>query len=160
MTLTTSLKIHLLGLILVIGIEKSTRFFVQSEKLKGSSCFFGGILVVLLGWPIVGMVIEIYGFVALFGGFFPMAINTLRCLPVTGTILALPGISNVCDSIVGQGQSWWTFENPSQPMRSLCFRTRVSDTQVFYLFNKILKLLHNWICYVLNEYTISSKKLL
>ena len=98
-------KIHLLGLILVIGVEKSTRFFVQSEKLKGSSCFFGGILVVLLGWPIVGMVIEIYGFVALFGGFFPMAINTLRCLPVTGTILALPGISNVCDSIVGQGQS-------------------------------------------------------
>ena len=92
-------------MILVIGVEKSTRFFVQSEKLKGSSCFFGGILVVLLGWPIVGMVIEIYGFVALFGGFFPMAINTLRCLPVTGTILALPGISNVCDSIVGPGQS-------------------------------------------------------
>ena len=92
------------GLILVIGVEKSSKFFVQPERLKGSGCFFGGIIVLLLGWPIVGMVIEIYGFIALFGGFFPMAINTLRCLPVIGTILALPGISNVCDTIVGQQQ--------------------------------------------------------
>ena len=93
-----------LGLILVIGVGKSTSFFVQPEKLKGSGCFFGGILVVLLGWPIIGMAIEIYGFIALFGGFFPMAINVLRVMPVIGTILALPGISNVCDTIVGQGQ--------------------------------------------------------
>ena len=93
------------GLILVIGVGKSTLFFVQPEKLKGSCCFFGGILVVLLGWPVIGMVIEIYGFIALFGGFFPMAINVLRCLPVTGTILSLPGISNVCDTIVNQAET-------------------------------------------------------
>lgn len=87
----------------MIGVEKSTRFFVQPERLKGSCCFFGGILVVLLGWPIIGMAIEIYGFITVFGGFFPMAINVLRCLPVIGNILALPGISNVCDTIVNQG---------------------------------------------------------
>ena len=89
----------------MIGVEKSTRFFVQPDKVKGSSCFFGGILVVLLGWPIVGMILEVYGFIALFGGFFPMAINTLRCLPVIGTILSLPGISSVCDTIVGQSST-------------------------------------------------------
>ena len=61
--------------------------------------------MVLLGWPVIGMVIEIYGFIALFGGFFPMAINVLRCLPVTGTILSLPGISNVCDTIVNQAET-------------------------------------------------------
>ena len=49
------------------------------------------------------MAVEAYGFVALFGGFFPMAINFLRCVPVVGTILALPGISGVCDTIVGEG---------------------------------------------------------
>ena len=48
------------------------------------------------------MIVEAYGFVLLFGGFLPMAINFLRCVPVVGTILALPGISAVCDAIVGQ----------------------------------------------------------
>ena len=88
----------------MIGVGKSTSFFGQPERLRGSVCFFGGIVVVLLGWPIIGMVIEIYGFIALFGGFFPMAINVLRVMPGIGAILALPGISNICDSIVGQGQ--------------------------------------------------------
>ena len=87
----------------MIGIERSTRFFAQPERLKGTSCFFGGIAIVLLGWPVVGMAVEAYGFVALFGGFFPMAINFLRCVPVVGTVLALPGISGVCDTIVGDG---------------------------------------------------------
>ena len=92
------------GLFLVIGVEKSARFFLQAERLKGSLFFFGGVLILLLGWPILGMIIEIYGFVTLFGGFFPMAINFLRCVPVISTILALPGISGVCDSIVNQGE--------------------------------------------------------
>ena len=92
------------GLFLVIGVEKSSRFFLQAERLKGSLFFFGGVLILLLGWPILGMIIEIYGFVTLFGGFFPMAINFLRCVPVVSSILALPGISGVCDSIVSQGE--------------------------------------------------------
>lgn len=100
----TMKRLYFLGLILVIGVGKSTSFFVQPDRLKGSGCFFGGILVLLMGWPIIGMAIEIYGFIALFGGFFPMAINVLRVMPVIGTILALPGISNVCDTIVGQRQ--------------------------------------------------------
>jgi len=47
------------------------------------------------------MVVEIYGFVLLFSGFFPYAINFLRRLPVIGTILNMPGISKVinCDSV-------------------------------------------------------------
>jgi len=89
------------GFILCIGIERTTRFFAQPERLKGTCCFFGGIAVVLLGWPVIGMVVEAYGFVTLFGGFMPMAINFLRCVPVVSTLLALPGISTVCDTIVG-----------------------------------------------------------
>ena len=88
---------------MVIGVEKSSRFFLQAERLKGSLCFFGGVVILLLGWPIIGMIIELYGFVSLFGGFFPMAINFLRCVPVVSNVLALPGISGLCDSIVSQG---------------------------------------------------------
>ena len=33
------------------------------------------------------------------------AINFLRCVPVVSSLLALPGISAVCDGIVQQGQA-------------------------------------------------------
>ena len=63
--------------------------------MKGTTAFFGGIIVVLVGWPISGMIVECYGFVVLFSGFFPVAINFLRRIPVIGQILNLPGISSV-----------------------------------------------------------------
>ncbi len=55
------------GLSLVIGLERTFRFFFQQHKLKGTAAFMGGILVVLVGWPLVGMIIETYGFILLFG---------------------------------------------------------------------------------------------
>ena len=42
-----------------------------------------------------GMLIEAYGFVVLFSGFFPVAVNFLRRIPIIGSILNLPGISTV-----------------------------------------------------------------
>ena len=51
--------------------------------------------MVLLGYPLIGMIIEAYGFIVLFSGFFPVAVNFLRRIPVIGTILNLPGISSV-----------------------------------------------------------------
>lgn len=84
------------GLGCVIGLERTFRFFFQKHKLKASIAFFGGIAVVLLGFPLIGMVIESYGFFLLFSGFFPVAINFLRRVPVLGNILNAPGISKVC----------------------------------------------------------------
>jgi hypothetical protein len=54
------------GLACVIGLERTFRFFFQKHKVKASVAFFGGISVVLLGWPLFGMLIETYGFVLLF----------------------------------------------------------------------------------------------
>merc|ERR1712004_586874 len=67
----------------------------QYHKIKGTSAFFGGILVVLFGYPLIGMIIEAYGFIVLFSGFFPVAVNFLRRIPIIGSILNLPGISSV-----------------------------------------------------------------
>ncbi|XP_045176961.1 vesicle transport protein GOT1B-like isoform X1 [Mercenaria mercenaria] len=87
------------GLAFVIGLERTFRFFFQRHKVKATSFFIGGMFVVLLGWPVIGMVLEIYGFFLLFSGFFPVAINFLRRVPVIGTILYLPGIRSVADRL-------------------------------------------------------------
>lgn len=89
------------GLASVIGLERTFRFFFQKHKAKASIAFFGGITVVLLGWPLVGMLFEMYGFILLFSGFFPVAINFLRRVPVLGTFLNMPGISAIMDRIAG-----------------------------------------------------------
>ena len=74
MMIMKALSVHLIffqilfisGLALVIGLERTFRFFFQKHKVTGSSCFLGGIVVVLFGWPLIGMIIEAYGFILLF----------------------------------------------------------------------------------------------
>ncbi|KAL4225599.1 golgi transport 1B [Mactra antiquata] len=87
------------GLAFVIGLERTFRFFFQRHKMKATGFFMGGIFVVLIGWPVIGMVLEIYGFFLLFSGFFPVAINFLRRVPVIGSLLNLPGIRSVADRL-------------------------------------------------------------
>lgn len=89
------------GLAFVIGLERTFRFFFQRHKLRGSTAFFGGIFIVLFGWPLVGMIIEMYGFIVLFSGFLPVAVNFLRRVPVLGTILNLPILNKIVDRIAG-----------------------------------------------------------
>ncbi|KAI4470548.1 lipase containing protein [Holotrichia oblita] len=89
------------GLACVIGLERTFRFFFQRHKIRASAAFFGGIIIVLLGWPLIGMLLETYGFILLFSGFFPVAINFLRRVPVLGTILNFPGISALMDKLTG-----------------------------------------------------------
>ena len=91
--------LFLSGLACVIGLERTFRFFFQWHKAKGSGAFFGGILIVLLGWPLIGMCVELYGFIVLFSGFFPVAINFLRRIPVIGTVLSMPPIGTYLDKL-------------------------------------------------------------
>ncbi|XP_078585259.1 vesicle transport protein GOT1B-like [Branchiostoma floridae x Branchiostoma japonicum] len=87
------------GLAFVIGMERTYRFFFQRHKMKGTAAFVGGMLVVLIGWPVIGMCVELYGFVLLFSGFFPVAISFIRRIPVLGMALDLPGISTLVAKI-------------------------------------------------------------
>ncbi|XP_014207403.1 vesicle transport protein GOT1B [Copidosoma floridanum] len=89
------------GLGCVIGPWRTFNFFFQKHKLKASLAFIGGIFIVLMGWPIVGMIFETYGFVLLFSGFLPVAINFLRRVPILGTFCNMPGISRILDMLAG-----------------------------------------------------------
>ncbi|CAG9533906.1 unnamed protein product [Cercopithifilaria johnstoni] len=92
------------GLVLVIGIQRTVAFFFQRHKVKASSLFLGGIIIVLCGWPLLGIVAEIWGFFLLFGGFLPVAANFLRQVPIIGSLLCLPGISQILDRLAPESR--------------------------------------------------------
>ncbi|XP_077582879.1 vesicle transport protein GOT1A [Stigmatopora nigra] len=67
--------LFLTGLTFIIGIRRTVLFFFQKHKFRGSFFFLGGVSLVLCRWPIIGMMVEVYGFVLLFRSFFPMALG-------------------------------------------------------------------------------------
>nr|XP_002130219.1 vesicle transport protein GOT1B [Ciona intestinalis] len=90
------------GLSFIIGLQRTFNFFFQRHKIKSSGFFFTGIFVVLLGWPLIGMLIETYGFFLLFSGFFPVIINFLRRIPVIGRIFDIAIINKFAEKLEGQ----------------------------------------------------------
>ena len=45
-----------------------------------------------------------FGFVNLFGNFFPIALSAMRTMPVIGNVLSMPGVSSVADKLAGVEQ--------------------------------------------------------
>ncbi|EIW82759.1 Got1-domain-containing protein [Coniophora puteana RWD-64-598 SS2] len=93
------------GLTLIIGPQKTFYFFARKQKMRGTICFIGGILLVFLKYPFIGMIVETFGFLNLFGDFFPVVITFMRQLPFIGTFLSLPYIRTVVDRLSGSRTS-------------------------------------------------------
>lgn len=93
--------LFLSGLLFIIGVVRTLNFFSRKEKIRGTFAFLGGIMIVFLKYPFIGMTIEAFGFINLFGDFFPVVIGFLRKLPIIGNILSMPGISQIVDKIAG-----------------------------------------------------------
>ncbi|XP_029288545.1 vesicle transport protein GOT1A [Cottoperca gobio] len=78
------------GLTFIIGFRRTAHFFFQRQKFRGSLFFLGGVSLVLCRWPIIGMLVESYGFVLLFRSFFPMVLGFLLSavnIPFLNTLL-------------------------------------------------------------------------
>ena len=86
----------LTGTVLIIGVQKMFRFFFQWHKLRGTIFFFAGILLIIVfGYTFVGLVVEAFGFVSLFGDIIPVALVVARQLPIIGPILSHPVVARV-----------------------------------------------------------------
>jgi len=87
------------GVSLMIGLSNTFGFFFGAQKIKGSAFFFGGIFTVLIGWPVIGMMIESVGLFYLFARFIPNVLGLLRNVPVVSSIFYIPGVNTLVDRI-------------------------------------------------------------
>lgn len=84
--------LFLLGLYFFIGISGILKFFTKKGKVQGSCVYFGGLLVVILGWTFVGVVCQIVGFFIIFRSFLPDFYDYICRLPVVGHYLSKEGV--------------------------------------------------------------------
>lgn len=59
--------LFLAGLFMVIGVEKTINFFSQRRRWRGSACFAVGFVLVVIRWVKLGILVEAFGFINLFG---------------------------------------------------------------------------------------------
>lgn len=81
--------LFLIGLTVIIGPQKTALFFARRQKAKGTAAFFGGLLLILLRWPLVGFLVELYGILVLFGDFLGTIAGFARNLPVVGPYIGM-----------------------------------------------------------------------
>ncbi|XP_074307502.1 vesicle transport protein GOT1-like [Silene latifolia] len=94
--------LFLSGLALTIGLKSTMQFFMKPQNYKGTISFGVGFFFVLIGWPILGMILESYGFLVLFSGFWPTLAVFVQRIPVLGWILQHPFFRSLIDRYRGK----------------------------------------------------------
>merc|ERR1712060_7643 len=87
--LTIGNILFLTGLTLTIGPWNTLKFFKRWKCIHGTICFALGILLVLWGWPVIGMLID------LFGNFFHVFLIALQRLPYIGGFFRMPCLQRI-----------------------------------------------------------------
>ena len=93
--------LFLVGLTLTIGVSRTLRFFSRPDRMRGIVAFFGGVFLVMIRWPIIGMMAQFYGLIYLFGQFFPIAAQSMKDLPVVGGVFKMPSVERFFESFGG-----------------------------------------------------------
>lgn len=94
--------LFLSGLTLTIGVSRTLRFFARPDRMRGIVAFFGGIFLVFIRWPVIGMIAQVYGLIYLFGQFMPIAAQSMKDTPVIGGILRMPAVEQFFESFGGR----------------------------------------------------------
>nr|XP_016455963.1 PREDICTED: vesicle transport protein GOT1B [Nicotiana tabacum]XP_016455970.1 PREDICTED: vesicle transport protein GOT1B [Nicotiana tabacum] len=80
----------LAGVALLLGWHSTLQLF--KVNYKGTISFMLGLLLIFVRWPVVGIIVEIYGCIVLFGCFWPSIKVFLFQIPVFGWILQYPAL--------------------------------------------------------------------
>lgn len=76
------------GVPMMIGPSRTIAYFVKPEKFRATACLCVGIFLVLVGSPVFGIALEIFGLLNLFGNMFPLILAMAKQLPFIGPILS------------------------------------------------------------------------
>ncbi|CAM8880642.1 unnamed protein product [Rhodiola kirilowii] len=85
------------GMALTIGPKSTLQFFMKRQNFKGTVSFGAGFLFVIIGWPVIGMLLEAYGFVVLFSGFWPTIAVFVQKIPILGWFFQQPYVRSFFD---------------------------------------------------------------
>ncbi|KAL1996113.1 hypothetical protein VTN49DRAFT_436 [Thermomyces lanuginosus] len=92
--------LFLIGLTLIIGVQKTIAFFSRRQKLKGTAAFATGIALIFLRWPLIGFLVELYGIFILFGDFLITIGQFAGNIPIVG-----PYIQQALNTLAGGRRS-------------------------------------------------------
>eukprot|EP00980_Cylindrotheca_fusiformis_P010216 scaffold2271_cov130-Cylindrotheca_fusiformis.AAC.11 len=76
------------GVPMTIGPGRMAGYFFQPTKARATGCLILGIFLVFVGWPVLGIILEVFGVLNLFGNMFPVAMAILKTMPVIGPLLS------------------------------------------------------------------------
>jgi hypothetical protein len=79
------------GVPVTLGPSRVAGYFIQPQKARATACLALGIFLVLIGWPVFGIALEVFGLLNLFGNLFPVVLAVAKQMPVVGTILNAGG---------------------------------------------------------------------
>lgn len=94
--------VHIFYHINIIKSNPSRFLFGRKEHIRGTVCFFAGIALVVCRWGILGILVECFGFLNLFGNFIPTVVAVGRQVPGLGTVLNMPIVSQIVDVVSGK----------------------------------------------------------
>lgn len=93
----------LAGLSTTIGFSSTFAFFTKKKNRKGSVFYIAGCGLVVYGWTIIGLLLELYGFWLLFCEFLPTFLQFIRRVPYLGRILDLPILKTLFNRVAPMG---------------------------------------------------------
>jgi hypothetical protein len=93
--LTIGNLLFISGVVMIMGLERCQSFFFAPHRRRATACFAVGIVLVVLRWCFVGLLVQGFGMLNLFGNFFPMALNVLEMTPVVGPLVRSDAVQRV-----------------------------------------------------------------
>lgn len=91
--LTMGNILFIAGIGMVMGPRRFTTFF--KARMRASGFFFAGVFFVLIRWCFVGIALQMFGALNLFGNFIPMVLRVMEAMPLVGRVMALPPLQQL-----------------------------------------------------------------